>query len=172
MSSSDERQQQAVVLLNEGARLMHAQRFAEALPVLERAYQLTPDDPDVLVNLGGALIMTAKWSRAVALLERATRKHPRHDKLWLNLAAAYLGRLELSSRSRQDQAIAAYKRAIEINPVAPNAHYNIALIYAERKDWSRAIAWFEAALRANPADRDAARLLAKARRMHAPEDED
>lgn len=164
MTTQRDSQKQAFDLLNEGARLLHAQRFAEALPLLERAYQLLPDDPDVLVNLGGALVMNAKWSKAVALLENAVERHPSHATLWLNLAAAYLGRLELSSRSRQEQAIEAYKKAIEINPVAPSAHYNIALIYAERQDWPQAVFWFEEALRANPADRDAARLLEKALR--------
>lgn len=150
---------------------MHARRYAEALPILERAYALLPDDPDVQVNLGGALIMTSKWQRAEAILEKAVEKHPHHAQLWLNLAAAYLGRLEISSRSRQEKAIAAYKKAIEIDPVAPSAHYNIALIYSERKDWAAAVEWFEAAVRANPADRDASLLLAKARRKLAAEEE-
>ncbi|NOZ73070.1 MAG: tetratricopeptide repeat protein [Chloroflexi bacterium] len=150
---------------------MRAQRFGEALPLLQRAYQLLPDDPDILVSLGGALIMNAKWSRAVALLEKAVTKYPEQANLWLNLAAAYLGRLEISSYSRQEKAIEAYKKAIEINPVATSAHYNIALIYAERQDWPQAVSWFEAALRANPADRDAARLLEKARQALAQEEE-
>ncbi|NOZ51393.1 MAG: tetratricopeptide repeat protein [Chloroflexi bacterium] len=171
MPPHEDQQQQAFELLNEGARLMHAQRFGEALAVLERAYQILPDDPDVLINLGGALVMTARWSKAVAVLERAVAKHPLHDGLWLNLAAAYLGRLEFSSYSRQEQAISAYQQAIEIDPVAPNAHYNIALIYAERKDWAQAATWFEAALRTHPSDRDAARLLEKARTYQAEEDD-
>ncbi len=82
--------------------------------------------------------------------------------MWLNLAAAILGRLPISSRSRQDRAIEAYKRAIELDPVAPSAHYNIGLIHAERKDWDEAIRWFQEAIRANPADKDARWWLQRA----------
>ncbi len=150
-------------LLNEGARLLRAGRADEALTPLRRAYELAPEDPDVLMTYGGALIMNAKWSKAVALLERAVEMHPENARLWLNLAAAYLGRLEFSSRRAQDRAIEAYKRAIEIDPIAPSAHYNVGLIHAERQDWEQAEEWFEAALRANPADKDAAYWLKRVR---------
>ena len=96
------------------------------------------------------------WKSAVV-------QHPHSARLWLNLAAAYLGRLELSTRKRQDQAIAAYKKAIELDPAAPNAHYNLGLIYAERKEWADAADWFQAARRAHPADRDATIRLKQAR---------
>ena len=164
--------QHALQLLNEGARLLRSQRPAEALPPLRKAHELLPDDPDIAITLGGALVMSNKWNKAVTLLEPATARHPDNAQLWLNLAAAYLGRLELSSLSRQDQAIAAYKKAIELDPVAPSAHYNIGLIYAERKSWAQAAQWFQAAVRANPADQDAVYWLKKARTSQLQDQED
>ncbi|HEY52932.1 MAG TPA: tetratricopeptide repeat protein [Caldilineae bacterium] len=158
--------QKANRLLNEGARLLHARRPAEALAPLQEAHALLPDDPDIAITLGGALVMANKWSKAVGFLEKAVEQHPDNARLWLNLAAAYLGRLELSSRTRQDQAIAAYEKAIALDPVAPSAHYNIGLIYAEQKAWPLAAEWFQAALRARPTDRDAATWLKKARAAH------
>lgn len=151
-------------LLNEGARLLHSQRPAEALEPLRRAQTLAPDDPDVAINLGGALIMTTQWRQAVRVLEAAVAKHPDNSRLWLNLAAAYLGRLETASLAAQDKAIAAYQRALALDPVAHSAHYNIALIYAERGDLNSAQTWFTAALQSNPNDRDAALWL---RRLEA-----
>ena len=150
-----ERRRAVTQLLNEAARLLYAQRHGEAEELLRRAYKLAPNDPDVAMNLGGALIMTGKWSQAVALLESAVARHPSNARLWLNLAAAYLGRLELSSPRYQEQAIAAYQRAIAIDPATPNAHYNVGLIYAERRDWSAAELWFQQSLVANPSDDDA-----------------
>ncbi len=161
--SEQEARQQALQLLNEGARLLRSQRPGEALPLLQQAYELLPDDPDIAINLGGALVMANKWNKAVTFLEQAVQQHPDNARLRLNLAAAYLGRLELSSRSRQDQAIEAYKKAIELDPVAPSAQYNIGLIYAEQESWEQAADWFQAAVRANPADQDAAYWLKKAR---------
>lgn len=146
-------------LLNEGARLLHSQRPAEALPPLRRAHALAPNDPDVAINLGGALIMTTQWRQAVRVLEAAVAQHPDNPRLWLNLAAAYLGRLETASLAAQDKAITAYQRALALDPLAHSAHYNIALIYAERGDFAAAETWFNAALQTNPADRDAALWL-------------
>lgn len=163
--------QEALQLLAEGARLLQSRRLAEALPPLERAYALQPHDPDIAITLGGAMVMNRKWNKAVALLEGAVARHPENARLWLNLAAAYLGHLELSTHKRQDQAIAAYERAIELDPVAPSAHYNIGLIYTERADWEQAAAWFQEAVRANPADRDAAYWLKKARTAQLQSDE-
>lgn len=146
----------AAHLLNEGARLLHSQRPAEALPPLREAHRLDPNDPDITITLGGALVMNAKWSEAVRFLEKALVRHPDNARLWINLAAAHLGRLELSSLSAQNKAIAAFQRALEIDSIAVSVHYNIGLIYAERQDWPQAEHWFQAALRANPADKDAA----------------
>jgi len=158
--------QEAMRLLNEGARLLRSQRPAEALPPLQQAHELQPDDPDIAITLSGALVMANKWSKAVSFLEDAVERHPDNARLWLNLAAAYLGRLELSSRARREQAITAYEYAIALDPVAPSAHYNVGLIYAEQKAWEQAAEWFQAALRASPNDRDAATWLKKARAAH------
>ncbi len=155
--------QEAIQLLNEGARLLRSQRPAEALKPLQQAHALLPDDSDVAITLSGALVMANKWSKAVTFLENAVEQHPDNARLWLNLAAAYLGRLEFSSLVRQNQAIGAYEHAIALDPVAPSAHYNIGLIYAEQKSWGQAADWFQAALRANPNDRDAATWLKKTR---------
>ncbi len=164
MPSSDETtRKRAYELLSEGVRLINAKRYGEAIDALNEANRLLPEDPDILMTLGGALIMAGKWNQAEALLQRAVEKHPENARLWLNLAAAILGRLELSPRYRQDRAIEAYKKAIELDPVAPSAHYNVGLIHAQRQDWDQAIRWFEDALRANPADKDARWWLERAK---------
>lgn len=171
-ATDQDSRQDALQFLNEGARLLRSQRPDEALPPLQRAYELLPDDPDVAITLGGALVMAHKWSKAVSLLEQAVEQHPENAQLRLNLAAAYLGRLELSPRSRQDMAIEAYKKAIELDPLAPSAQYNIGLIYAEQASWEQAAEWFQAAVRANPADQDAAYRLKKARASQLQDQED
>src|SRR5439155_25180558 len=84
--------------------------------------------------------------------------------VWVNLAAAHLGTLQLSTREQQDKAIAAYERALELDPRYPNAHYNLGLIYEDRRDWSHARQMFEQALRVNPVDNDAQTLLARAQK--------
>ncbi len=163
-SKMDELQRKAYTLLKKGVQLLRSGKYEEAISVLEEANRLLPDDPDIMMTLGGALIMARKWNRAERFLQQAVKTHPENARLWLNLAAAILGRLEFSTRDRQDRAIEAYKQALRIDPVAPSAHYNIGLIHAERQEWDQAIRWFQEAIRANPADDDARWRLEQAKK--------
>jgi len=44
---------------------------------------------------------------------------------------------------------------IEIDAAYPNVHYNMGLIYVDRRDWDAAYDAFSRALEANPHDQDA-----------------
>jgi predicted Zn-dependent protease len=125
---------------------------------------LDPQDAAVAINLGGAYILQGKHSRAVPILEAAARLEPENPMVWTNLAAAYLGRLPFSTAESQDRAIYAYERALSLDSHTPNAHYNLGLIYLERKDTLRAAAHFYSALETDPNDRDAQYYLEKIRR--------
>jgi tetratricopeptide (TPR) repeat protein len=91
--------------------------------------------------------------------------------LWLNLGAAYLGNPVLALDRHQQQAIRAFQRALELHPEAPNAAYNIGLIYRDRKELDNAIHWFGQAVQHNPGDADAYRLLARSAAERASEEE-
>lgn len=145
--------------LNESARLLRANRPGEAVRILDPLYRSHPHDPDVAINLGGALILQRKWKRASDLLKKATEHHPENVMLWLNLAAAYLGTLETAGPKQQENAIAAYERALQLDPKAPNVHYHLGLIYKERGNLNQASAHFQRAVEVNPADRDARQWL-------------
>lgn len=142
-------------LLAEGARLLAAKRPGEAIPLLSEAWELAPDNVAVAINLGGAYILQGKHRLAVPVLEAAARLEPDNPMVWTNLGAALLGKLPLSTAQEQDRAIEAYERALALDPRAPNVHYNLGLIYLERKDTLRAAAHFYGALETDANDRDA-----------------
>ena len=48
---------------------------------------------------------------------------------------------------------------MQIDPLAPNVHYHLGLIYKERGELVRAAAFFQRALEVNPADSDASQWL-------------
>ena len=148
-------------ILNESARLLRANRPGEAIAVLEPLQADWPNDPDIAINLGGALILQRKWSRAITILKRAVDISPDNVLLWTNLAAAYLGRLETSGPKHQARAIAAYEKALWIDPSAANVHYHLGLIYKRQGNLSRASAMFQRALEITPHDRDARYWLDK-----------
>jgi tetratricopeptide (TPR) repeat protein len=143
---------QASILLSGG-------NAKDAIPLLERCHELHPEDVNVLTNLGGAYILNGHHRYAVPVLERACELAPTNPNVWSNLAAAYLGKLVTSTRAKQEQALAAYQRVIEIDRAYPNVHYNMGLIYVDRREWDAAHAAFSLALETNPYDKDAQTML-------------
>jgi tetratricopeptide (TPR) repeat protein len=131
----------------------------DAIPLLERCFELHPDDVHVLTNLGGAYILAGRHRYAVPVLERASELAPDNPSVWSNLAAASLGKLVTSTRSKQDRALIAYQRVIELDAAYPSVHYNMGLIYVDRRDWDLAYEAFSQALASNPFDKDAANML-------------
>ena len=127
------------------------------------------DRKALAINLGGALILERKWNRAEAILRQATTANPHNIMLWTNLAAAHLGNWETAGPKQQERAIAAYEKALALDPQAPNIHYHLGLIYKERRDWRNAIAYFEQALAVAPNDRDARRWLDQINAIRADE---
>lgn len=154
-------QDEARRLLNLGAQLLEEGQAREAIPPLEQAYELDGESVPVLINLGGAYIMAGRHKKACPLLEAARDREPHNAMIWLNLGAAYLGNPLLATSEQQMLAIAAFERAIELNPALPNAHYNLGLIFVDRGDHDLAIAAFRHALQVNPLDRDARSWLRK-----------
>jgi tetratricopeptide (TPR) repeat protein len=145
--------------LQESARLLQANRPAEAIELLEPLHRQAPAHADVAVNLGGAYILQRKWNRAVRVLSRAAETHPHNSMVWMNLAAAHLGPLETAGPEQQRRAIAAYEQVLAIDPQTPNVYYHLGLIYKERGELEQAAAYFREALVVAPHDRDAQRWL-------------
>jgi tetratricopeptide (TPR) repeat protein len=142
-----------------GTELLHEGKAEQAIPLLQRAYELEPDHADTAVNLSSAYILTKKFRQAVPILEALADRYPDDAAIWTNLGAAYLGNPVLAKDGDQRKAIAAFEQALTLNPTAPNVAYNIGLVYRDRREKEQAIAWFERALQTNPNDRDAQNLI-------------
>lgn len=142
-------------LLNQGASLLEQGKAKEAIPHLERAYQLDNTSVPAQINLGGAYVMAGQHGKAVPLLEAARDAEPENVMIWINLGAAYLGNPVLATPEQQLQAISAFEAALDLNPAAPSVSYNLGLIFLDRKENELAVAAFQRAVQANPLDRDA-----------------
>jgi tetratricopeptide (TPR) repeat protein len=151
-------------LVADGARLLGSRRPGEAVTKLTEARRLDPRNVPAAINLGGAYIFQGKFGLAIPVLEAASQLEPDNVMVWTNLAAAYLGKLPLATRERQDRAIEAYECALRLDPHVPHVHYNLGLIYLERKDFQHATAHFYLALESDPNDRDARHYLDRLQR--------
>ena len=144
-----------------GTELLHQNNPKEALPHLERAFQLDAAHVDAAINLSGAYILTRRFAQALTVLQPFTTTAPENTMVWINLGAAYLGNPVLARDDEQLKAIAAFEKALDLNPAAPSVAYNLGLIYRDRQDTEHAIYWFRRAIQANPQDQDARSLLNK-----------
>jgi tetratricopeptide (TPR) repeat protein len=141
--------------LNASAQFLQQNQPDEALDVLAAYMERLPHDADLAINVGGAYILQRKWDKAVAVLKKAAEATPDNVMLWINLAAAELGPLETAGPKQQERAIAAFEKALKVNPQAPNVHYSLGLIHKERGELMRASAFFQRAVEVNPVDNDA-----------------
>ncbi len=142
-----------------GTRLLQQGKAKDAVPLLKRAHALQPDNADAALNLGGAYLMAGRHREAVPVLERAVEQTPDNARLWISLGAAYLGNPLLASGDQQLRAISAFHRALQIDPFAPSAAYNIGLIHVDRGEREQAVAAFKRAVKSDAGDVDAKRML-------------
>lgn len=157
-------------LFRRGTQLLQRGQAEKAVELLARAHQLNPEHVDAALNLSGAYILTKKFKQAIAVLFPFTESEPDHVMVWTNLGAAYLGNPVLARNEEQQRAISAFKRALEIDPAAPNVAYNLGLIYRDRQEIETAVYWFSQALQANPNDQDARRILQRLKSAKSKED--
>ncbi|MEW6303477.1 MAG: tetratricopeptide repeat protein [Verrucomicrobiota bacterium] len=84
------------------------------------------------------------WRNTLALFEHAAR-------VTRNNAAAHLNvGQQLEELGRTAEARARFERALEINPRAEEALYNLGLIHFRERDWKRAADYFTRAAQVNP----------------------
>jgi tetratricopeptide (TPR) repeat protein len=167
--TGEEAREEALRLVNLGANLLAQGQATDALDCLKQAYRLDAGSVPVCINLGGAYIMCGRHKKAIPILEAARDAEPGNAMIWINLAAAYLGNPVLATADQQGQAIDAFEKALQINPAAPNVHYNLGLILFDRGDRDLAVAAFRRAVEVNPFDRDARQWLGK---LEAPQQQD
>ena len=119
-------------------RLLQQGKAKEALPLLKRAHEIRPDDPDAALNLGGAYLMSGRHRDAIPLLERAVEQAPDSARLWISLGAAYLGNPILAGEEQQLKALSAFQQALKIDPLYPRAHMELAKYFEAHGDAKRA----------------------------------
>jgi len=117
----------------------------DALPYLQRATVLLPDDAEAHGNLGNALRAAGQFENAVRSHRRALEINPGYAEAHNNLGSALLdlGRLE--------EASASFRKAVALKPSFALAHSNLANVLAQQDHLEEAAASCRRALELNPA---------------------
>jgi tetratricopeptide (TPR) repeat protein len=111
-----------------------------ALPELQRAVELLPDDAETHVNLGIALAASGERTAAVASYRRALELSPGSLE-----ALQHLGDL-LSELGEGEEALAVRRRAVELDPQRADRHNDLGSVLFDLRRLDEATGAFHAAL--------------------------
>ena len=95
------------VLMKQGFALHQQARFAEAIPILDRARRLEPEDYFANLLLGIDLLRSGRAAESVPRLEMAARIKPNEEfpEEYLGEANAVLGRHNLAVKAYQREVL-------------------------------------------------------------------
>jgi len=137
---------------NVGAIYLSEGQYADAIPPFKKALDLQPD-ADNYSNLGTVYFYLKRYSDSVQAFEKAAELNPKDETIAGNLADAQRW------SGQKDQALATYDKAIslaykelEVNPKDSGAMEHLALYYAKKGDFARAISFVDRARAINPHD--------------------
>jgi Tfp pilus assembly protein PilF len=114
---------------------------------LEKQLQSTPKeekDYRAYYGLGKIAFLSGDYAQAAQFFENALRINPSEKLIFFNQAYA------LSQLQRRDEAKEKYLQAIQLDPLFLQARHNLALLYMESNDLTKAMDSFENVLRLDP----------------------
>jgi tetratricopeptide (TPR) repeat protein len=173
----EERFLDAYSFLRAGMANERTGNYPQAISIYERGLNVEPDNVELLNSLGFALFQKGDSEQAVTALEKALTIDPRHAKAHNNMALASidLGELELAEAhyreslaiepqapiyndlgfvlERQgliEDAADAYRQALDLDPEADAARYNLGASLARAGQYEEAERHLLAAVKTHP----------------------
>ncbi len=122
---------------------IRAGRHAAAVPALEKAVALQPNDAELRLTQARTLAHLERWHDAANAAREAQRLAPKNlDALVLGAEAAY-------RQGKNGEAIETLKRAVTLDPESYEVHYKLGRSYADNNLYSDAQSHLERAARLN-----------------------
>ncbi|HKB38840.1 MAG TPA: protein kinase [Gemmataceae bacterium] len=134
-----------------GRALLDVRSVAKSTEVFLGAYKKHPED--LLINL--SLVHLYVWhcqpaqpQKAVGHARACLVARPDHAAIWVALGDALVG--HGTTPETLDEALAAYRKAIDLKPDYANAHNALGAGLGRKGEWEKAIAAYRESLRLNP----------------------
>lgn len=131
--------------LNLGDTYSRQRRSHDAIAAFRRGLEIAPDDPSAHNDLGCELVLMNRAAEALPHLERAVQLRPIAEHV-SNLGNA------LRKLGRVPEALAQYRRALELDPLHAPSHNNLGAELAEAGRYEEAVKHFATSLRLRPND--------------------
>jgi tetratricopeptide (TPR) repeat protein len=142
----------AAVQLYLGAALWESGQLEEAERIYRRLLDREPTARVPTVRaLGGLLLWQGRYEDAVPILEEAARAEASSAAVQFDLARA------LAGAGRDAEAIAAYRRVVELAPRMPAARYGLATLLARAGETAASREQFDVFQQLHEAEREATR---------------
>ncbi len=132
----------------------------EILERLRSLGYLDAESPTGDRNLAAVLFESGKYEEAAAAYKRLIEEDPEDGGLRTSLAGA------LGALGRYDEALEQLQKAIDLQPLNPEAYHNRAVIHERRGDVAAAVRDYQTAIRYNPQYQPSRQALS---RLGAPE---
>lgn len=164
-----------------------AQAYAMALPYLERAAQIDPQDPEIQDALARTYLGLTRWNDAQVKLQQALQASGPNELLVIRLSEALLAQkkgneavavllnaerngfptapiknalgLAYMALGQTSEAIEAFKATVQNDPILFDAQFNLARCYLQSGEPLLARSWVERALKLRPDAPDCLALL-------------
>src|SRR5262249_34685526 len=94
-----------------------------------------PPEEEPTLAAGVAKLQTRDYAAAARILEQVTSREPQNGRAWRNLALAE------QKLKHYDQAIAANRQALEVEPAMPTPMFSLGVVYAMKGDNESALSW-------------------------------
>jgi arylsulfatase A-like enzyme/Tfp pilus assembly protein PilF len=120
------------------------ERYAEAIPLYQKALELKPDHDLATINLANAYRQIGNVDASVLGYERYLQLDPKNAYV-----RYYLGEL-YTETGQLDRAEASFRKALELDPSMASAQNAVGVVALKRGDVDRAMQEIDAALRAKP----------------------
>jgi len=115
-----------------------------AIPLIQKAVGLNPNDPGMQNNLGNALRDAWRCQEAIAHYDQATALKPDYGEAYSNKGTAY------RALNRTRAAAECFAEAIKVTPDNPQPYFNLANIYLAVKRFQDAYTCFRKAFSLDP----------------------
>jgi len=128
-------------------------RIDVAEPVLTKLIKAAPENADYNLGVGTLLAMKGDTQNAVPFLEKSVKAKP-SSQSYATLGAAY------ADLGRGEQAIAALRKSLSLDPTNLASNFNLAAIYIQVNSFAEAQPLLEKVVKARPAEPEPTYLLA------------
>jgi tetratricopeptide (TPR) repeat protein len=150
LALADPKSERAIDILIEQARMVADRgNNIQAIELLKRASEESPDNPEVAYNLGVIYLRLANTDAAIKQFQAAIKKKPELAKAHNNLGVA------LDKAGKHDEAMASFQKAVDADSRFADALYNLGVVSFKLKKWNDARSAFEKALKVEPNMADA-----------------